>query len=122
MAHPANFVYFCPPCVYAWFTKHMQDEIKRYDGALETPVVVIGYSVIRRSLSVRSDLRVPTHMILRVGKSMPLAEIIQMFGRAFGRNRKCLNDNGFDKVTVLAQQEDYGAVKVYEAFMAELLE
>jgi hypothetical protein len=66
--------------------------LARLDDFLDVPVVLIGYSMIRRSLSVRSahrtmHTRVPTHIICAPSQGISLADVVQMMGRGMGNNR-----------------------------------
>jgi hypothetical protein len=70
------------------------------DGLLDVMVVVIGYTLIRRSLSVRSDKRVPTHIVCAPSTGISLADLVQMMGRCMGNNRSVLEANGHDGVQV----------------------
>lgn len=65
----------------------LQDVLSRLDGFLDVPEMLIGYGMIRRSLSVRSKLRVPTHIICAPSGGISLAEMVQMMGRGMGNNR-----------------------------------
>lgn len=68
---------------------------------LEMPIAIFGYTKMCRGISFRSDKRVPTHMLLSLGRGHNISTIVQSLGRATFNGKTILNDNGFDSVTVL---------------------
>jgi hypothetical protein len=92
-----------------------------YDSDLKKPVCLIGYTMIRRSLSSRSDLRVPTHIIVAPSKATTLADLIQMLGRCMGKNAPILTMHNYDSVITLMFDKDWQAAKKYDDFVREVL-
>ena len=92
--------------------------LNHLDATLHRPVCLIGYGMIRRSLSVRSNLRVPTHVICAPCKGTSLADFMQMIGRATGKNGGVLAGG---HVTALVSEEDWDAAVHYDAFVRDVL-
>jgi hypothetical protein len=101
-----------PPC--------LQEVIALYDNQPRVPLVIIGYQMLTRSMSVRSDLRVPTHMLLAPAPGIALNELVQMAGRGMGRNRDVHERYGCDQVTVLCTKRDFRYISGYDGFVQEL--
>jgi hypothetical protein len=84
------------------------------------PFAVIGYSMMIRGDSFRSDYRVPTHMVNHLSNAMSIDRLVQSAGRATFQGAKYLADNGFECVHVLMLQTDFATVQAYVKFMDEL--
>ena len=87
---------------------------------LATPVFVFGYSRMQRGDSFRSDHRVPTHILVSLGKSQSLENLVQALGRATFNGKECLVKNGFQQVTVLMPPEDWDVAQAYPKFQREV--
>ena len=81
------------------------DEDKEY--GLDMPVFIFGFTKMRRGISFRSDLRVPTHMAMMLSRGHNLSTVIQTLGRATFNGKDTLQMNGFNYVTILTTQMDY---------------
>ena len=68
---------------------------------LETPVAIFGYTKMCRGISFRSNKRVPSHLLLALGRGHNISTIVQSLGRATFNGKTVLNQNGFESVTVL---------------------
>jgi hypothetical protein len=117
-------VYFrFPGCDDARFIrgslKTMSEIIEAIDksAGLETPIIIFGYSRMRRSVSFRSSNRVPTHMILSRGGGYSLEDYIQALGRATFNGLSILIQNGHSGVTILTDKNDFLAAKKYYSFV-----
>ena len=95
------------------------NEIDKKVG-LEVPIFVFGYSRLCRCVSFRSDLRVPTHMILNKGKGTGLEDYVQALGRATFNGLSVLRKNGHTNVTILTNQWDFKCTEKYYRFVQEL--
>lgn len=82
--------------------------------------VIIGYGMMLRGGSVRSNFRVPTHMVNHLSAAMSVDQLVQSVGLATFQGRRFLEHNGFDRVSVLMLKMDYLTVRAYVALMAEL--
>ncbi|KXZ41802.1 hypothetical protein GPECTOR_278g731 [Gonium pectorale] len=91
--------------------------ISMFDKELDSPVLIIGYFTMKRSVSTRSDVRVPTHIVVAPTKGTSLADLIQMVGRVNGKNKDVLDSHGFQKVEVLMLKGDYSLIKEYYALV-----
>ncbi len=94
--------------------------IALYDDQPEVPLVVIGYQMLTRSMSVRSNKRVPSHMLLAPAPGVALNELVQMAGRCMGRSRAVHELYGRDKVEVLCTRRDYEYIRRYDDFVQML--
>lgn len=83
------------------------------------PICVMGFHVINRSVSVRADNIVPTHIIMATPSSTSMDTLIQRFGRAQGMTKEHLGPNG-GKVYVLCTESDWEIASNYHPFMEEL--
>ena len=87
-----------------------------------TPVGVFGYTQMVRGESFRNTRRVPTHILMALGKSVSIDKIVQCIGRATGDFKSQLKKNGFgDGPTVLCRHNDYDAIQRYNNFQSELM-
>ncbi|CAB9506184.1 expressed unknown protein [Seminavis robusta] len=74
---------------------------------LDTPVFCFGFSKMSRGCSYRSVRRVPTHMIISLGRGHNIMSYVQALGRATFNGKSILSKNGFSAVTVLTTPQDY---------------
>jgi len=81
-----------------------------------TPIFVLGYSKMERSISYRADGRVPTHMTVSIGGTMSFERLIQTLGRCTGRHFPAGH-----KVVVLSNGLDYDAARAYVRFQSSLV-
>ena len=87
----------------------------------EKPFAVIGYTMMIRGESFRSDRRVPTHMVNHMSGAMSIDRIVQSAGRAtFQDFGGFLERNGFSGVSVLMLKYDYETVRAYMRLMDEI--
>ena len=85
------------------------------------PFAVIGYTMMIRGESFRSDRRVPTHMVNHMSGAMSIDRIVQSAGRAtFQDFDGFLEKNGFDGISVLMLKYDYDTVRAYMHLMDEI--
>jgi hypothetical protein len=87
---------------------------------LNTPVFIFGFSKMNRGISFRSDSRVPTHLVCRLGKGYSVESVLQAFGRAAFNGRKVLEENGHSQVTAVLPWHDFMTVKKYLICAEEL--
>ena len=52
------------------------------DYGLNIPIFIFGFSKMRRGISFRSDKRVPTHMVMSLGRGHNISTVVQTLGRA----------------------------------------
>lgn len=89
---------------------------------LEMPIFVFGYSKMRRCVSYRSKLRVPTHMVLMLGGGYSIESFIQAIGRGtFNGKNSVLKANGHRHVIVLTGQDDFLSAKKYLKWVEEVM-
>ena len=87
----------------------------------DKPFAVIGYTMMIRGESFRSDRRVPTHMVNHMSGAMSIDRIVQSAGRAtFQDFGGFLEKHGFDGVSVLMLKYDYETVRAYMRLMDEI--
>lgn len=87
---------------------------------LATPVFIFGFSRMQRGDSFRSNQRVPTHILVSLGPSQCIEQLIQGLGRATFNGRSVLIANGFKHVTVLVPANDWDSARSYPKFQQEL--
>ena len=80
-------------------------------------IYVAAYHLLFRGISPRTDDHAPTHIICALTKGLSICESVQAFGRASGMQKSLLESKGYEHVTVLCTEEDYGDVKAYIRFM-----
>jgi hypothetical protein len=85
----------------------------------DTPIFVFGYSQLARGISYRSHKRVPSHMVLHLGKDRAICKLVQAAGRAAGESRAQLTADGFTHVTILMNPEDFGTLNAYPLFLED---
>ncbi len=75
---------------------------------LDMPIIVSGFACIKRCISVRSNLRVITHIIVSPTTGINVGDTHQTVMRPGGKTVDARRDNGFgDKVPALMQESDY---------------
>lgn len=95
------------------------EALKRFD-CTNSPVAVIGYTMMIRGDSFRSSKRVPSHILESLGRGMSIDKVMQSVGRATGKFKRRLSKNGFEHVKVLMKSTDYDTVLAYPQFLQEL--
>ena len=88
----------------------------------QLPFAVIGYTMMIRGESFRSDRRVPTHMVNHMSAAMSIDRIVQSAGRATFQGADFLERNKFDGVSVLMLKHDYDTVRAYMRLMDQIKE
>ena len=81
---------------------------------------VIGYNLITRGVSVRSNRRVPTHLVLALGKGMSIDKMAQAMGRATYGNGKALLEPFGGHVIVLTYAQDFDSAQAYPHLLQEV--
>ena len=74
------------------------DAIEQLDAWVNnpvTPMAIFGYSRMIRSETFRNSHRVPTHILVCLGRAMSIDKMVQACGRATFRGSSKLEDNGF---------------------------
>jgi hypothetical protein len=99
----------------------LDDVLARTDA--KRPIAIFGYRMMSRGTSFRptkdapkEHQRVPTHIILWMGKGMSIDKVVQAFGRA------TFTTNGATKpiVKVLARKIDFETARLYPRLMREV--
>ncbi|KAG5174898.1 hypothetical protein JKP88DRAFT_339810 [Tribonema minus] len=94
------------------------DTIKYLDRAYPgVPIFVFCYKPYMRSMSMRGDARVPTHITLYATRGIALVEVIQGMQRGCGNQSQALRAQGFAKVTILTQKADFESVVANAALL-----
>jgi hypothetical protein len=97
------------------------DVIKMIDESdnfgLDTPVFVFGYTKMDRVISYRSNLRVPTHMVLYLGDGHSIEKMIQALGRATFNGKSLLEANGHKAPIVLNRRSDANVAPKHDECM-----
>ena len=88
---------------------------------LDTPVIVIGYGVLNRCVSVRSNYRVITHAIINALDGVHMGNMHQMCMRAAGLTRELRKSNGFNAVKLLCREHDYQILQTLYHFTTAVL-
>jgi len=83
---------------------------------LATPIFVFGYAKLRRVISYRSQLRVPTHIVLYLGNGHSVENLIQALGRATFNGKSLLEQNGHSHVTYLMPEKDVNVASAYGSY------
>jgi hypothetical protein len=90
---------------------------------LDVPIFAFGYSKFRRCISQRSSKRVPTHILVSLGKYHSIENFVQALGRGtFNGRESVLKQNGHDDVTLFTDEEDFKAARKYVNFFEKLVE
>ena len=97
------------------------DVIKMIDESenfgLDMPVFAFGYSTMKRVISWRSDLRLPTHMVLHLGVGHSVESMIQALGRATFNGKGLLQKNGHKAPIYLTQRNDADVARKHGTYM-----
>lgn len=88
---------------------------------LHWPIVVFGFSLMTRGISFRSDKRVPTHMVMSLGRGHNAMNMIQTMGRATFNGRSVLKQNGFTDVKLLTTKNDFITAKKAQPYVDEVI-
>lgn len=97
------------------------DKIDKKFG-LQMPVIVFGYHAMKRSRSYRSNNRVPSCIIMCLGKGQSAENCRQAAGRATTKGRSLLLHNRkTDKVPILCPQEDFRIIQKYDLLTEEII-
>lgn len=88
---------------------------------LDTPVIVIGYGILNRCVSVRSRYRVITHAIVNAQDGASMGNMHQMCMRAAGMTREQRKRNGFGEVKLLCREHDYQLLQTLYHFTTAIL-
>lgn len=83
------------------------------------PICVLGYHVIGRSMSIRGDMTVPTHIIIATSAKSSMAPLTQRGGRAQGRTMEQLESK---KVKILCTDNDWQVLINYNKFVMEYIQ
>lgn len=102
--------------------KTIQQVLEQLDKefGLAMPFAVFGYNKMRRCISYRSNRRVPTHMILKLGAGHSNENFVQALGRGSGNCKSVLKENGHRCVTLLTDRNDFLMATKYENFFPEI--
>ena len=106
-----------------WEKSLIGDALKDIDEqySLKMPVIIYAYTKMRRGISFRSADRVPTHMVLSLGRGHSISNVVQTLGRATFNGKHLLIENGFDNVTVLMTSKTSPCVERYKTTWIKLL-
>mmetsp|Transcript_14299 Transcript_14299/g.20824 ORF Transcript_14299/g.20824 Transcript_14299/m.20824 type:complete len:1022 (-) Transcript_14299:81-3146(-) len=85
----------------------LQEIDDNQEYGLKVPVFIFGFSKVCRGTSFRSNKRVPTHMLMALGRGHNTSTVIQTFGRATCNGRSILKENGIQHVKILTTRSDY---------------
>ncbi|KAH9260709.1 hypothetical protein BASA81_001176 [Batrachochytrium salamandrivorans] len=104
----------------------LQDALAEMEVKWNGPIVVLGYSQLIRGVSVRTSVRVPTHVAVGLTKGLSREKLVQAMGRGTGNFKEQLKINDYQFTTILCSDEDYDTVmcypKVIETFTTKLAE
>lgn len=67
-----------------------------------------------------SSIRVPTHMVMSLGRGYSTSSVSQTIGRATGNGKSVLQENGFDCVRVLTTHNDLILCTKMRNYMKEI--
>jgi hypothetical protein len=88
---------------------------------LDAPALLLGYQCLRRGISLRSQRRAVTHLMVGPTRGMATANVQQMTMRCGGFTVHVRLRNGFSDVTVLMLEADLAIVRNLYAFTADAL-
>ncbi len=89
---------------------------------LDRPVIVAGYGCLTRCISLRSDRRVITHLLVAPTKGYPASDVAQMVARFCGFCKERRTENvGRDGVVCLMLEADYHLVSQLDGLTREAL-
>jgi hypothetical protein len=87
---------------------------------IEIPVFIFGYSRMKRCVSYRSSLRVPTRVVIYMGQGYSIENLVQSLGRATFNGNDLLASNDHSSVTCLMESQDFAVVKKHIAYVQEI--
>jgi hypothetical protein len=94
------------------------DKDKHY--GLSMPIFIFGFSKMRRGISYRSSQRVPTHMLVSLGRGHNAMNVVQTMGRATFNGKAILEQNGINHVTMLTTSNDFTMALKTQEFLEEV--
>ena len=105
-----------------WEKSLIGDALKDIDEqySLKMPVIIFAWTKMRRGISFRSADRVPTHMVLSLGRGHSISNVVQTLGRATFNGKHLLIENGFDNVTVLMTSNDLTMCKKIQNYVDQV--
>jgi hypothetical protein len=110
-----------PPGEWRWWKGVKLSDVLNYldKSGLHVPIFVFGFFKMTRGVSCRSDLRVPTHIVARLGPGYSIENMLQAVGRATFNGKSLLEQNvgAGAKVKVLTNESDFKALQLYQTFM-----
>jgi hypothetical protein len=87
---------------------------------LEMPLFIFAFSKMRRGISYRSSKRVPTHIVILLGRGHNASNVVQAMGRATGNWKSVLESNGFNHSKILTASNDYTMAMKVDAYNEEV--
>jgi len=128
VVHATHIFYRLPDHKYGFKCNSTLDKlIDRIDSnakyGLKMPVVVFGYHGMKRSRSFRSKQRVPSCMIMCLGRGQSNENCRQAAGRLTFKGRDLLQRNRkTEKVPILCSTEDFQMIQKHDRLVREILE
>ncbi|KAG5179783.1 hypothetical protein JKP88DRAFT_273617 [Tribonema minus] len=100
------------------FKKAVGDIIEHVDTiAPGVPVFVFCYRSFMRSVSLRGDRRVPSHIVVYGTAGLSVSEILQALSRPFGNQLAALRAQGFENVRALTKRADLTSLKANQVLI-----
>jgi len=127
VVHSNKVFYRLPGHAYSLECKRSISElIQKIDSTrkygLKMPVVVFGYHAMKRSRSFRSNQRVPTAMILCLGRGQSNENLRQAAGRVTFKGLDILKRNAnTSKVKMLCPKYDFEIIRKYDSLVLEII-
>lgn len=87
---------------------------------LKKPVFIFGFIKMCRGISFRSAKRVPTHMVVSLGRGHNSSTVLQTIGRATFNGKSILEENGWKTVKVLTTESDLNTSRKTQQFISEV--
>ncbi|GFH47348.1 hypothetical protein CTEN210_03823 [Chaetoceros tenuissimus] len=107
-----------------WKKKTISEVLEHIDAnaesGLKMPVFIFGFAKMCRGISFRSAKRVPTHMIVSLGRAHNSCNVLQTIGRATFNGKSILIENGFETVTLLSTRSDFHTSREMQKFINEV--
>lgn len=94
------------------------DDDERY--GLGIPIFIFAFSKMRRGISYRSARRVPTHMLISLGRGHNAMNVVQTMGRATFNGKSVLKNNGFKHVTIMTTSNDFTMASKTQEYLEEV--
>ncbi len=92
------------------------------DGKMKVPIMLFAYELFHRSRSVRSNRRVPTHMLVNMAKQKLTCDVMQtLFRHAGYQTDDIRRNNGFEHVRTYMHKDDFECSVALTGFLFELL-